>query len=340
MVTLRRIHCFGLFGFLMFFCNVLSKPLPQSTVTQSGEPSHFQVDDKAAEIEVNANPAGVKVNAKPASLQVVAKPGTPAIPVYHPAIHIAPHYLPPPIIHREPSMFYHHYRHHRHHPCLPPLCFGRSQGWFYAGLRRDDLPKPSKVLHRSFNEDTQGDKFSVIPRPSDRDSINRDLDDRDTIGEDLDDDGHVITRNHKSSIPRPEKEHKHKGSHKRQFIAGAPQLYQPQAIGAIGMSPYAIQPYSALLASRAPIARNIIANYGGLQTGLGSFAPIAMNSPYRQLLSNIPLGVLGLSQLDPRALGMYGRYQDNSQSQLLPSPALSSGPAAYNFGRSGTTIKL
>ncbi|KAK3703953.1 hypothetical protein QZH41_003850 [Actinostola sp. cb2023] len=45
------------------------------TVITSGEPSHFQVDDKAAEIEVNANPAGVKVIAKPASLQVVAKPG-------------------------------------------------------------------------------------------------------------------------------------------------------------------------------------------------------------------------------------------------------------------------
>ncbi|CAB4043645.1 Hypothetical predicted protein, partial [Paramuricea clavata] len=29
-------------------------------VTMSGEPTHFQVDDKAAELEINANAMGVK----------------------------------------------------------------------------------------------------------------------------------------------------------------------------------------------------------------------------------------------------------------------------------------
>ena len=72
-------------------------------VTMSGEPTHFQVDDKAAELEINANAMGVKVNAKPASLQVVSKPGAPAMAIPHPAVyappdqgyHIAPYYSAP-----------------------------------------------------------------------------------------------------------------------------------------------------------------------------------------------------------------------------------------------------
>lgn len=72
-------------------------------VTMSGEPTHFQVDDKAAELEINANAMGVKVNAKPASLQVVSKPGAPAMAIPHPAVyappdqgyHMAPYYPAP-----------------------------------------------------------------------------------------------------------------------------------------------------------------------------------------------------------------------------------------------------
>lgn len=120
-------HCFGI---------VYPRPLPQDggTVTQTGEPSHFQVDDKAAEIEVNANPAGVKVNAKPASLQVVAKPGTPAVPIFHPSIHLAQHYAPPPVIHHEPAMFYHGCFHF-------PYC----HNWFYNGIKREKFPRPQNV---------------------------------------------------------------------------------------------------------------------------------------------------------------------------------------------------
>jgi hypothetical protein len=148
MATLRNVKGLGFFVLLVVFHGVNSRALPQGTVTQSGEPSHFQVDDRAAEIEVNANPAGVKVNAKPASLQVVAKPGAPAIPVYHPAIHIAPHYLSPPMIHREPAMFYHGHHHHHHH-CFP-YCNGMSRGWFYSGLRRNRLPKPDQKALENF----------------------------------------------------------------------------------------------------------------------------------------------------------------------------------------------
>lgn len=114
--------------------SVNPKPLPQEggSVTQTGEPSHFQVDDKAAEIEVNANPAGVKVNAKPASLQVVAKPGTPAVPIFHPSIHLAQHYAPPPVIHRQPAVFFHGCYHF-------PYC----HNWFYNGIKRGKFPTPS-----------------------------------------------------------------------------------------------------------------------------------------------------------------------------------------------------
>ena len=81
-----------------------SRPKGNDKVTMSGEPTHFQVDDKAAELEINANAMGVKVNAKPASLQVVSKPGVPAMAVPHPAVyvppepyHVAPAYYPGPI---------------------------------------------------------------------------------------------------------------------------------------------------------------------------------------------------------------------------------------------------
>ena len=109
------------------------RPVPEDggTVTQTGEPSHFQVDDKAAEIEVNANSGGVKVNAKPASLQVVAKPGTPAIPVFHPAVHLAQHYAPPPVIYHHPALFYH-----------SGYNFPFAHNWLYNGIRRHKFPKP------------------------------------------------------------------------------------------------------------------------------------------------------------------------------------------------------
>lgn len=121
----------------IFACNgsVKPRPVPEDggTVTQTGEPSHFQVDDKAAEIEVNANPAGVKVNAKPASLQVVAKPGTPAVPIFHPSIHLAQHYAPPPVVHHHPAMFY--------HGCFNFPC----NNWFYNGIKREKFPRPRKA---------------------------------------------------------------------------------------------------------------------------------------------------------------------------------------------------
>lgn len=311
MATARGITRLGFVFFVVIWSQIEARAFPQGKVTQSGEPSHFQVDDKAAEIEVNANPAGVKVNAKPASLQVVAKPGAPAIPVYHPAIQIAPHYLPPPIIHREPAMFY---RHQHHHNCFP-YCLGMSRGWFYSGLRRNKLPKPSKKY------DSDGRRRSELSKKSAK------LSRRNGIPHiaDVDDDGNTISRSHKSSIPRPKK-HKHRGgnAHKRQFIAGIPQMYQPMGLGTLGglgglggfgglgASGYGVQPYASTTRTRAPLARNLISSLGRAPSNnlLGSLGMYGANSysslaGYGQPLTNNMLGSLP-SQTPSNGLGMYG----------------------------------
>ena len=44
-------------------------------VIQSGQPTHFHMEDRGPEIQVTADADGVKINAKPAGLNVVAKPG-------------------------------------------------------------------------------------------------------------------------------------------------------------------------------------------------------------------------------------------------------------------------
>ena len=88
--------------------------------TSGPEVGHFQVDDKSADLEINANSAGVKVKAKPASLQVVSKPGS------HSAAADAP----------LARSFYDHYRYpplHRPHPWLPA---------FRTPLRRHHMYHP------------------------------------------------------------------------------------------------------------------------------------------------------------------------------------------------------
>lgn len=70
-----------------------------------GAPSHFQVDDKSADLEINANSAGVKVKAKPASLQVVSRPGSHGQGGGHHEMEMF----------HEPMMHYHHPHHHHHH---------------------------------------------------------------------------------------------------------------------------------------------------------------------------------------------------------------------------------
>ena len=80
------------------------------------EVGHFQVDDKSADLEINANSAGVKVKAKPASLQVVSRPGSHS----------------PSAAAQERSL-YHHYHYppyHPHHHWYPGM--RRSYGHFHS----------------------------------------------------------------------------------------------------------------------------------------------------------------------------------------------------------------
>ena len=100
-----------------------------------GAPSHFQVDDKSADLEINANSAGVKVKAKPASLQVVSRPGS--AHSFSSPVSLDPQaYVPPPpvemhLYHQRPHhhRHYHHRRHHRrhhHHEDFEPERFSGS----------------------------------------------------------------------------------------------------------------------------------------------------------------------------------------------------------------------
>ena len=88
-------------------------------IQEAGAPSHFQVDDKSADLEINANSAGVKVKAKPASLQVVSRPGQHGI-----APPMMPFMPPPvPVMHHLPHHHRHHHHHHRRHHYIEPIYF-------------------------------------------------------------------------------------------------------------------------------------------------------------------------------------------------------------------------
>ena len=89
----------------------------------SSEPEvgHFQVDDKSADLEINANSAGVKVKAKPASLQVVSRPGA------HP---------PTPVVPIVPVHSYYH--HHHYYP-------------FLGGFRRSRRPYHRRLYDNPYH---------------------------------------------------------------------------------------------------------------------------------------------------------------------------------------------
>lgn len=63
---------FGLFVFLLLNRH---GNCGEKEVVQSGQPTHFHMEDRGPEIQVTADAEGVKINAKPAGLNVVAKPG-------------------------------------------------------------------------------------------------------------------------------------------------------------------------------------------------------------------------------------------------------------------------
>ena len=60
---------------LVIFLKMIVAVYGEGEVVQSGQPTHFHMEDRGPEIQVTADAEGVKINAKPAGLNVVAKPG-------------------------------------------------------------------------------------------------------------------------------------------------------------------------------------------------------------------------------------------------------------------------
>lgn len=58
----------------------------EKSVVQTGQPTHFHMENRGPEIQVTADSEGVKINAKPAGLNVVAKPGVVPSTLPHSAI--------------------------------------------------------------------------------------------------------------------------------------------------------------------------------------------------------------------------------------------------------------
>ncbi|XP_078359399.1 uncharacterized protein LOC144643886 [Oculina patagonica] len=111
------------------------------------EVGHFQVDDKSADLEINANSAGVKVKAKPASLQVVSRPGShsPSAAAQERSLYHHYHYPPyHPHHHWYPGMRRSYGHFHRRHFFHPYQSFPERRGFdsFY-----DEAPFYRRHMH-------------------------------------------------------------------------------------------------------------------------------------------------------------------------------------------------
>ena len=262
----------------------------------SGEPTHFQVDDKAAELEINANAMGVKVNAKPASLQVVSKPGAPVVPVPHPAVFVPPvtapvvtspyypaPYYPSPLVvgHRRTVRRRHHF--FDAHP---------SMGNSY--FKKEDIPRkvPSKTSTKVEHE-KQISKKSEISKQS------------------------GISKNPKSSKKAGNK------AHKRQWIQRIPVLAQMVSytpVSNIRVHPL-VQRFIAAsqAAMRAAIPRPM---YGLSQQ---SFTPLGQPLSYVSAGYSPGLGMAGGQARSSihRAIflpALPGYQSMQAMSPLLPTP--------------------
>lgn len=243
-------------------------------VTMSGEPTHFQVDDKAAELEINANAMGVKVNAKPASLQVISKPGAPAMAVPHPAVyappdpyHIAPYYpapyYPGPVLSTPPMVIGHRRTVRRRHHFFD---MDPSMGnWNYKKEKIPGKGTSSKISK----------KDEHIKQISKKSEINRKSED---------------SKNSKISKNSKDSQKTEKNSRKRQWIQQVPVLAQVVPYNA---APIRVHPLvQRLLASQAAM-RNLVPRpmYGLSQRTF---------SPWSQRLSYISPG-LGVASGDLRS---------------------------------------
>ena len=137
------------------------------------EVGHFQVDDKSADLEINANSAGVKVKAKPASLQVVSRPGSHSGSgsqerSYFPHYHYPPYH---PHHHWFPGMRRSLRHFHRRHFFNPYSPFLERRGYenFYdeAPFYRRRLPYWYPHRHRHHFRDSDLYERSRLEEPDD-----------------------------------------------------------------------------------------------------------------------------------------------------------------------------
>ncbi len=107
---------------ILFYCCLVqlvsSTPLPEEIV--SGQPTHFQMDDRSPELEINANDQGVKIKAKPATLQVMSHPEEVHFHEPEELSHIVVQKMPhvhyaPPLIQQTIDPIYYGGRYHHHH---------------------------------------------------------------------------------------------------------------------------------------------------------------------------------------------------------------------------------
>ncbi|XP_074612394.1 uncharacterized protein LOC141866752 [Acropora palmata] len=143
-----------------------------SSETSSGpEVGHFQVDDKSADLEINANSAGVKVKAKPASLQVVSRPGSHSASgaqersffghYHYPPFHVHHHWFP--LMRRN---YGHLHRRHFFNP-YSPFAERRNFDSFYgeAPFYRRHLPYWYPHRHRNHFYDSYLYERSRLEEP-------------------------------------------------------------------------------------------------------------------------------------------------------------------------------
>lgn len=152
-------------------------PASESTSETSSETSngpevgHFQVDDKSADLEINANSAGVKVKAKPASLQVVSRPGSHSASGAQERSFFGHYHYPPFDVHHHwfPLMRRSYGHFHRRHFFNPysPFAERRSFDGFYgeAPFYRRRLPYWYPRRHRHHFHDSYLYERSRLEEP-------------------------------------------------------------------------------------------------------------------------------------------------------------------------------
>ena len=163
-----------------FFVVKHSKTLPAGEkpvkIKMSGKPTHFEIDDTAKKLQIDAKVTEVKMNNKPASLQVLSKRGTPSLAIPYPPpmyatpepYHMAPYgtapthfhdsyyFTSPPLLKATDSNHEHKSRKRLHHN------FDTSDNAGNLNSKKKEIPKrkwkTSKSYGRTFTKFNMPDK--------------------------------------------------------------------------------------------------------------------------------------------------------------------------------------